>query len=112
LPGTQLPPGSDGVALMTDDNPRRTFALMAARFYNRHPGTIVAVTGTNGKTSTAVFTQQIWTALGFQAASIGTLGVRAPGREDYGALTTPDPAALHAELDRLAQDGVTNVAME
>jgi UDP-N-acetylmuramoyl-L-alanyl-D-glutamate--2,6-diaminopimelate ligase len=112
-PGTVLPPNADGVALMIVDNPRHVFALMAARFYNRQPGTIAAITGTNGKTSTAVFTQQIWQAFGIQAASIGTLGVRAPGREEYGSLTTPDPATLHAELDRLAsEDQVTHLAIE
>jgi UDP-N-acetylmuramoyl-L-alanyl-D-glutamate--2,6-diaminopimelate ligase len=78
-PGTELPPNSDGVALMISENPRHDFALMASRFYNRQPGTIVAVTGTNGKTSTAVFTQQIWTALNLKAASIGTLGVQRGG---------------------------------
>jgi UDP-N-acetylmuramoyl-L-alanyl-D-glutamate--2,6-diaminopimelate ligase len=110
--GTTLPPGTQGVALLIDDNPRRMFSLICSRFYNRQPTTIVAVTGTNGKTSTAVFTQQIWEELGSKAGSIGTLGVRAPGREEYGKLTTPDPATLHAELDALAEEGVTHLSME
>ncbi|NBB83503.1 MAG: UDP-N-acetylmuramoyl-L-alanyl-D-glutamate--2,6-diaminopimelate ligase, partial [Alphaproteobacteria bacterium] len=96
--GTALPDGTAGISLITDANPRRRFALMAAAFYGRQPDVIAAVTGTSGKTSVANFTRQIWTALGRQAASIGTLGITAPGLETYGALTTPDPVALHASL--------------
>ena len=67
------------VAIITDPNPQRRLALLAARFYPRQPRTIAAVTGTNGKTSVAHFTREIWAALGHPAASLGTLG--------------PDPAA-------------------
>jgi len=95
-----------------DRNPRRRLALMAARFYGRQPATVVAVTGTSGKTSTASYCQQIWTRLGAKAASIGTLGIRGPGVDRYGALTTPDPVALHADLAALAKAGVTHLAME
>ncbi|MGZ8996993.1 MAG: Mur ligase domain-containing protein, partial [Rhodospirillales bacterium] len=72
-----------------DDNPRRRFALMAARFYARQPRTVAAVTGTNGKTSVVWFLRQIWDALGHSAGSIGTLGVIAPGIGESGSLTTP-----------------------
>jgi UDP-N-acetylmuramoyl-L-alanyl-D-glutamate--2,6-diaminopimelate ligase len=109
-PGTDL--ADTGVALVTDDDPRHALALAAARFYARQPRTICAVTGTNGKTSVADFTRQIWTALGHRAASLGTLGIRAPGFAVKGALTTPDPVALHASLARLVADGVERLAIE
>lgn len=110
--GTVLPADADGVELITDDRPRRQFARMAAAFYGKQPATIAAVTGTNGKTSTANFTRQIWERLGKTAASLGTLGITAPGMEQYGALTTPDPVALHASLAELADAGITHLAME
>ena len=100
------------VAFVADDNPRRRFALMAARFFRVQPRTIAAVTGTNGKTSVASFTRQIWAHCGFKAASIGTLGLIAPGVERPGALTTPDPVSLHQILADLAADGVDHLAME
>ena len=95
-----------------DSNPRRRLALMAARFHAKQPSIVVAVTGTSGKTSTASYCQQIWTRLGYKAASIGTLGIRGPGVDRYGSLTTPDPVALHADLAALAKSGVTHLAME
>jgi len=101
-----------GVAVARVGNIRRTLALAAAKFYPRQPPTIAAVTGTSGKTSVAAFTRQIWTALGHQAASIGTVGVVSPRGEIYGSLTTPDPVALHRSLDQLAGDGVTHLAIE
>lgn len=109
------PPGTKveaPVALVEDVNPRHRLALMAAAFYGQQPEVITAVTGTNGKTSTVHFTQQIWSALGIKAASLGTLGVRGPGMVRSGSLTTPDPVSLHAELADLASSGVTHLAME
>jgi UDP-N-acetylmuramoyl-L-alanyl-D-glutamate--2,6-diaminopimelate ligase len=91
---------------------RRFLALAAARFYHAQPETIVAVTGTAGKTSVASFTRQIWAQAGHPAAMIGTTGVVAPGRNDYGSLTTPDPVSLHRLLAELADAGVTHAAME
>jgi UDP-N-acetylmuramoyl-L-alanyl-D-glutamate--2,6-diaminopimelate ligase len=99
-------------ALLAVDDPRHELALIAARFYGRQPKTICAVTGTNGKTSVADFTRQIWTVLGHRAASLGTLGIRAPGFAVKGALTTPDPVALHSSLARLAAEGVAYLAIE
>ena len=78
----------------------------------RQPRVIAAVTGTSGKTSVAAFTRQIWTALGSEAASIGTIGLVTPKVETYGSLTTPDPIELARTLDRLAEDGITHLAME
>lgn len=91
----------------------RTFlARAAATFYGAQPETMVAVTGTAGKTSVASFTRQIWAQAGLSAAMIGTTGVVAPGRNDYGSLTTPDPVSLHKLLSELAASGVTHAAME
>ena len=91
---------------------RRALALAAARVFPRQPGTVVAVTGTSGKSSVAEFTRQLFAACGHQAASLGTIGVVAPSGAHYGSLTTPDPLALHRTLDRLAGEGVTHLAME
>jgi UDP-N-acetylmuramoyl-L-alanyl-D-glutamate--2,6-diaminopimelate ligase len=93
-------------------NPRRALALAAARFYPRQPATIAAVTGTSGKTSVAAFTRQIWQRLGHESASIGTIGLVSPKRTIYGSLTTPDPIALHRQLDEIAGEGVTHLAFE
>ena len=91
---------------------RAALSLAAARFYPRQPTTIVAVTGTSGKTSVAAFVRQIWIACGQSAAALGTTGVIAPSGATYGSLTTPDPLTLHQTLDQLAGDGVTHLAME
>ena len=103
---------SDAVAFIRVKNSRRALALVAAKFFSRQPETIVAVTGTSGKTSVAAFTRQIWSVLGYQAASIGTVGVVSPKDERYGSLTTPDPVELHRTLDQLADEGVTHLALE
>jgi UDP-N-acetylmuramoyl-L-alanyl-D-glutamate--2,6-diaminopimelate ligase len=105
-------PLPSGVEFVHVTNARRALALLAARFYPQQPETIVAVTGTSGKTSVAAFTRQIWAALGAKAASIGTIGTVSPEGEVYGSLTTPDPVDLHATLHRLAGAGVTHLAIE
>ncbi len=92
--------------------PRRELSRMAARFYRRQPDTMVAVTGTSGKTSVAYFVRQIFSSCGLLAASLGTLGTIKPGGEAYGGLTTPDPVALQRELAALKAEGVTHAAME
>ncbi|RTL79530.1 MAG: UDP-N-acetylmuramoyl-L-alanyl-D-glutamate--2,6-diaminopimelate ligase [Hyphomicrobiales bacterium] len=91
---------------------RAALAHAAARFYPRQPQTIVAVTGTSGKTSVVAFLRQIWAALGHEAASLGTVGVVDSSGAHYGALTTPGPVELHKILDDLAGRGVTHLAME
>jgi UDP-N-acetylmuramoyl-L-alanyl-D-glutamate--2,6-diaminopimelate ligase len=101
-----------GVAFVHVGHPRAALSHAAAQFYPRQPKTIAAVTGTSGKTSVAAFTRQIWTALGLQAASIGTVGIVSPKGEVYGSLTTPDPVDLHRALDELAGEGVTHLALE
>lgn len=100
------------VPLIEVNDPRRALALSAATFYGDQPKTMVAVTGTSGKTSVASFVRQIWEQTGQAAASIGTTGVTAPGRNDYGSLTTPDPVSLHKLLKELADSGVTHASME
>ena len=100
------------IAIVTDANPPRRLALLAARFYRRQPQTIAAVTGTNGKTSVVHFTREIWAALGHPAASLGTLGLVSPAGRRPGALTTPDPVALHRDLAELAGAGTEHVAIE
>jgi len=105
--------GADpGIAHVTAAEPRNAFALAASKFYPRRPETIVAVTGTNGKSSTVDFLRQIWTHAGKRAASLGTLGAIGPGGVINLGHTTPDPAAIHATLTALADDGVTHAAME
>jgi UDP-N-acetylmuramoyl-L-alanyl-D-glutamate--2,6-diaminopimelate ligase len=101
-----------GVALIRDPEPRRRLARMAAAFYPHQPETLVAVTGTNGKTSVASFLYQIWRAQGLNAASIGTLGVHAGGETRPLRHTTPEPVELHRILDGLAGEGVTHAALE
>jgi UDP-N-acetylmuramoyl-L-alanyl-D-glutamate--2,6-diaminopimelate ligase len=112
IAGDHPPPGEARVPFVLTPNPRRALAQAAAKFYPRQPETIAAVTGTSGKTSVAAFTRQIWQALGHAAASIGTIGLVSPGRTVYGSLTTPDPIALHRQLDEIANEGVTHLAFE
>ena len=94
---------SSGVRVIQSDNPHKALAHIAAQFYPHQPEHIVAVTGTNGKSSIVHFVKQIWQALGYKAASLGTLD---------GGLTSPDPISLHHKLQQLAEDGITHVALE
>src|ERR1700728_4451809 len=110
--GDHPPSGRCRVPFVSTLNARRSLALAAAKFFSRQPPTISAVTGTSGKPSVAAFTRQIWQHLGFEAASIGTIGLVSPKRTVYGSLTTPDPIALHRQLDEIAREGVTHLAFE
>lgn len=118
--GILVPAGTaveDARAIVIEDgNPGKRFAKLAAAFYGAQPKEIVAVTGTNGKTSTVTFAQQIWSALGKKSASLGTLGVRVSGADikidKAGSMTTPDPVTLHRDLKTLAGHGVQHLAME
>ena len=102
----------DGVTVLRAPDARRSFALMAARFFARQPETVVAVTGTSGKTSVAAFTRQIFQTLGHEAAAMGTLGITRGDGAQAGALTTPDSVSLHRALAAMEADGVTHLAME
>ncbi len=110
--GTVPPEGFPDVALITDANPRRRFALAAANFFHAQPQTAVAVTGTNGKTSVASFTRQLWEAANVPAASVGTLGVMTKDETRKLIHTTPDPVVLHGALADLAGAGIRAVVIE
>lgn len=104
-------PRGASVALIVTEDPRQALAFAAALFFGAQPATMVAVTGTNGKTSVATFTRQIWAALGFEAANLGTTGVEgaysAPSSH-----TTPEPVTLHRLLADMVAAGVSHAAME
>jgi len=100
------------VPVFAADDPRIVLAQVAARFYGSQPRVMAAVTGTNGKTSTAHFLRQIWSAAGYAAAALGTTGVEGAGFEEPLSHTTPEPITLHALLARLARKGCTHAAME
>jgi len=97
---------------IADSQPRRAFARLAARFFTPVPETVAAVTGTNGKTSTAELTRQLWRMAGHRAASIGTLGVTTADESVSTGLTTPDIVTFLATMSGLAREGVTHVAYE
>ena len=110
--GTVWPADVPPRPLILDAEPRRALARLAALQAGPQPEMVVAITGTNGKTSTAEFLRQIFAGAGIEAASLGTLGLIT--RQSHGSpgLTTPDPVALADTLARLARDGVRAVAME
>jgi UDP-N-acetylmuramoyl-L-alanyl-D-glutamate--2,6-diaminopimelate ligase len=110
--GTAWPPGVPPRPIITDPEPRQWLARIAAVLAGPQPETVVAVTGTNGKTSTVEFTRQLWASAGQKAASLGTLGVIAPGFDPGPGLTTPDPISLAETLAGLARHGITRAAME
>ncbi len=99
------------VPVYVHTDPRATLATLAARWYNQRPETIVAVTGTNGKTSVADMCRQLWDKLGYAAASMGTTGIAGAYAAPAG-LTTPDPLTLHRHLHAMGCQGVTHLAME
>ncbi len=110
--GSELSATDLGVPVIQVEDARHDLAMIASRLYARQPETIVAVTGTAGKTSVASFVRQIWQTEGKPAGMIGTTGVTAPGLNNYASLTTPDPVALHKLLDELAGLGITHASME
>lgn len=102
----------EGAVHVADEEPRRAFAALASRFFQPVPETVVAVTGTNGKTSTVEMTRQIWRMAGHSAASIGTLGVTTADESVSTGLTTPDIVTFLSNMTGLAREGVTHVAYE
>jgi len=110
-----LPEGSDapsGVTSVFTSDIRRETAVFAAAFYARQPETILAVTGTSGKTSTAQFVRELEQALGHVSASIGTLGLVTEAGTHYGSLTTPDAITIHRILADCVAQGITHVSFE
>ena len=100
------------VPYLSSDEPRLDYAKMAAKLYSGQPKTLVAMTGTNGKSSTVEFLRQVWAHAGRSAACFGTLGVQAPNGYRPLNHTTPDAVALHKTLSELTDEGVTHAAME
>jgi len=107
-PGTPV----TGAVHIEDAEPRRAFATLAARFFAPFPETTVAVTGTNGKTSTVELVRQLWRMAGFHAASIGTLGVTTADEQVSTGLTTPDIVTFLANMAGLKREGVSHAAFE
>jgi UDP-N-acetylmuramoyl-L-alanyl-D-glutamate--2,6-diaminopimelate ligase len=118
--GTNPKLTNNNVPLITDINPRRRYSMVAAQFYKTQPHFVVAITGTNGKTSVAGFVRQILTKLGHKSASAGTLGLEISGFDTNSEpkhnstfnLTTPDPVDLHRSLSALKSFGVDYLALE
>ena len=101
-----------GAVHIADVLPRRAFARLAAQYFVPVPETIVAVSGTNGKTSVAELTRQLWRMAGHSAASIGTLGVTTSDERVSTGLTSPDIVTFLANVSGLAREGVTHLAYE
>ncbi len=107
-------PGAEvsGAAYVASEEPRREFARLAAKFFQPFPKTVIAVTGTNGKTSNVELTRQLWRMAGHHAASIGTLGVTTADDQVTTGLTTPDIVTFLSNMAGLAREGVTHAAFE
>ena len=103
--------GSKIDALVVVKDARRAFAKAVSLFMEKQPETIVAITGTNGKTSVATFCRQLWNKAGIEAINIGTTGVEGSWSTSLN-YTTPDPVQLHQILHKAASEGITHVAME
>ncbi len=102
----------EGAAHIAAAEPRREFARLAAKFFRPFPATTVAVTGTNGKTSSVELTRQLWRMAGHHAASIGTLGVTTADDRVTTGLTTPDIVTFLGNMAGLAREGVSHAAFE
>jgi UDP-N-acetylmuramoyl-L-alanyl-D-glutamate--2,6-diaminopimelate ligase len=100
------------VAKASAGGTRAALSQAAARLMPDQPPTVVAITGTSGKTSVSVFTRQVWAEQGYAAGSLGTIGYVTHKGAQYGSLTTPDPVELHQTLALLSSEGVTHLAME
>ncbi|MEW4466386.1 UDP-N-acetylmuramoyl-L-alanyl-D-glutamate--2,6-diaminopimelate ligase [Parasphingorhabdus sp. JC815] len=102
----------NGAVHIADDEPRRLFAQLAARYFTPVPQMVAAVTGTNGKTSTAELTRQLWRMAGLNSASIGTLGVTTADDQVNTGLTTPDIVTFLSNMSGLAREGVSHAIFE
>ncbi len=108
----ECPESAKNLALIRSPNVAKNFAEIAARFHRDQPRMVAAITGTNGKSSTAIFAQALFASFGFSSASLGTLGVRVGSHAFPDKLTTPDPARLHRQLAMLARRGVSHAVLE
>ncbi|HEY0325113.1 MAG TPA: Mur ligase family protein, partial [Allosphingosinicella sp.] len=102
----------EGAVHIAAAEPRQEFAGLAARFFKPFPKTVVAVTGTNGKTSSVELTRQLWRMAGHPSASIGTLGVTTSDEQVTTGLTTPDVVTFLSNMAGLAKMGITHAAFE
>ena len=102
----------EGAEHIADPAPRRKFAELAAAYFAPYPDTIVAVTGTNGKTSTVEMTRQLWRIAGHRSASIGTLGVTTADDQVKTGLTSPDIVTFLANMAGMRRMGISHVAYE
>jgi UDP-N-acetylmuramoyl-L-alanyl-D-glutamate--2,6-diaminopimelate ligase len=102
----------EGAVHIADAEPRRLFAHLAARYFAPFPPVTVAVTGTNGKTSTVELARQVWRGLGEKSASVGTLGITTSVDQVSTGLTTPDVVTFLANMSGLKREGITHVAFE
>tara|TARA_R110002049_G_scaffold23545_1_gene83189 strand:+ start:1372 stop:2853 length:1482 start_codon:yes stop_codon:yes gene_type:complete len=102
---------ASGAALVITDSPREALARTAALWFGAQPATMVAVTGTNGKTSVSTFVRQIWIEMGLNAVNLGTTGVEGAWAAPL-AHTTPEPITLHRTLAGAVEAGITHAAME
>jgi UDP-N-acetylmuramoyl-L-alanyl-D-glutamate--2,6-diaminopimelate ligase len=102
----------EGAAHLADAEPRRLFAKLAAKFFGPYPDVVVAVTGTNGKTSTVEMVRQMWRMAGHRSASIGTLGVTTSDDRVTTGLTTPDIVTFLSNMAGLKRMGISHVAYE
>lgn len=102
---------ASGAALVVTDAPREALSLTCALFFGAQPETMVAVTGTNGKTSVSTFVRQIWIEMGLPAVNLGTTGVEGAWTAPL-AHTTPEPITLHRTLAQANANGITHAAME
>ena len=107
--GTHAP---KNIPVLTSSDARATFAHLTAKFFQLQPKIIAAVTGTNGKTSVVTFTQPIWSSIGLNSVSIGTLGLQLPDGSTKPTLTTPDTVTLHKELANAVENDISHVVLE
>ena len=98
-------------AVVVAQDPRAALASAAALWFARQPGTVVAVTGTNGKTSVSTFARQIWEELQIAGVNLGTTGVEGAWSHPL-KHTTPEPITLHRVMAEATAEGITHVAME
>jgi UDP-N-acetylmuramoyl-L-alanyl-D-glutamate--2,6-diaminopimelate ligase len=108
----RMPADDPGMPVVVVPDVRAAYARAAARQFAPQPEIVVGVTGTNGKSSIVSFVRQIWTASGFNAASLGTVGIETKAGLVPGELTTPDALSLHRDLAMLRAQGIDHVAIE